>query len=134
MTKFGSLALAVDKPQKMVLIHPSNGQPICDEDGNKAYIELLSFDSAAARAYDIEIANRRLQNTTRKALTAEELDAEEIGKLVCLTKNWLLIQPDKTVLNVECTPENAKELYSANSTAWIAEQALAFMRTRKNFA
>lgn len=124
MSKFGGLAARVDVPFKVVLLHPSTDEPIVDKNGQEAFVEVLSAnDSDVGRTFDKE--NRtRAQRRAMKARRASEAleDGHEVSVAKCarLTTGWYLVDPDtREPIDVECTAENALELYSAKETGWI---------------
>lgn len=132
-TKFAGLEIPVDKPQKMVLVHPSTRQPLRDDKGD-AYIELHSSDSEVARKHNRAIQRRRLAQRGRGRITPEELEAEATELLAALTTGWHLVTLDGQSLDVPFSIENARELYAAPSLAWIREQVDEFASDRGNFA
>jgi hypothetical protein len=134
MSKFDALALAVDKPARLLLQHPKTGLPLKDKEGKEAFIDLLSSDSDTARKQQHANANKRFAQRVRRPLTSEELDAENIDILAALTVGWHLVGLDGEALAVPFSTENAKELYAAPQLAWVREQAQAFAESRANFA
>jgi len=133
MSDFAGLELAVDKPQRLIVLHPQNRQPIRDRDGNEAFIELHSADSPIARRHQREIQRRRLNMRGRGKITPEELEAEATDLLVALTVSWRLIAPDGSPIDLPFSPENARKLYEAPSVAWLREQVDEFAADRGNF-
>lgn len=134
-SKFGGLALAVDKPNKMTILDPATRQPIRDaKTGEEAWIELYSSDSAVARHHNFAVTRRRLNTGARGQrikISPEELEAEAIDLLAALTTNWSLINMDGTPLKEPFSPESARELYKE---AWLREQVDDFVSDRANFS
>lgn len=134
MSKFSGMALPVDKPARMTIVHPINRQPLRDKDGNEAYIELYSGDSDAARKHERSVARRRLAMRGRLKLTPEEIEAEGVELLSAITAGWRLAALDGSPLDVPFTPDNARELYSDNAMSWLREQVNEFTADRGNFS
>lgn len=132
-SKFAGLAIEVDKPQRMPLVHPNTRQPLRTEDGEEAFIELYSADSEAARKHNRSIQRRRLNMRGRGRITPEEVEAEGVELLAALTTGWRLVSLSGDPLDVPFTPENARELYGSASLAWIREQVDEFAADRGNF-
>ena len=131
--KFAGLGVAVDAPARMTILHPTTGQPLRNAaTGDAAWIDLLSADSAAARAHQREAQNRRLRARAR-SITAETLEADGTELLASLTKGWALVTLDGRPLDVPCTPENARELYSAPDLGFIRRQVDEFVADLGNF-
>lgn len=135
MTKFDGLALAVDQPSRMIISHPIHGTPIAAPDGSEAWIDLLSLDSAAHRAYDRKVTNSRLERASagQGRVTAEQLEQENIERLAVLTKDWRLLSFDGGPLDVPCNEANARELYAAPAMTWLRSQVEAHVARRQNF-
>jgi hypothetical protein len=135
MTKFADLELAVDMPSRMFISHPIHGTPIAGPDGNPAWIDLLSIDSTAHRAYDRKVTNSRLERASagQGRVTAEQLEQEAIERLAILTKDWLLLSFDGTPIDVPCSEANARELYAAPAMTWLRSQVEAHVARRQNF-
>ena len=132
-SKFAGLEIAVEKPQRMILVHPMTRQPLRDEKGD-AYIELFSGDSKVARDHNRAIQRRRLAQRGRGRITPEELEAEATELLAALTAGWHLVTLDGQPLDVPFNTQTARELYAAPSLAWIREQVDEFAADRGNFA
>lgn len=132
MTKFAALALATDAPVRMVIRHPGTGEPLTDEAGEPAWIDLYAMDSKAGLTQQRAARNRRLQSRARK-INAEDLEQEGIDLLAALTAGWRLLGLDGTPLDVPCSRANAAELYAEPALAWIREQVDVFVADRGNF-
>lgn len=132
-SKFAGLEIEVERPQRMVLVHPTTRQPLRDQDGQPAYIDVYSSDSSIARAHNRAVQQRRLNTRGRGRLSTEQLEAEAIDLLAALTAGWRLVKLSGEPLDVPFTPENARELYAAPSLAWIREQVDEFAVERANF-
>lgn len=133
--KFAALALEVEAPSRMTIVHPVTRQPLRVEDtGNEAWIDLYSDDSEVARKHQRAITRKRLAMKGRGKLTPEELEAEQVELLVSLTAGWNLIGLDGQPIDIPFSPENARELYQSNALAWIREQVDAHAGDRGNFS
>lgn len=133
MSKFAALELAVEQPARMTIYHPFKNQPLCDAEGNEAYIDLLSSDSAAAVAFARKTTNQRLSARVRQQMTAEEMEAERTELLATLTKGWRLLGLDGAPIDVPFTFAAARELYATSAMAWLRDQVDAFAASRANF-
>jgi hypothetical protein len=138
MSKFAGLAVGVDRPARMTILHPVTGQAIrlLDAAGHPndqaAWIDVLSADSKVARDLEREAQNRRLRGRLRR-VTAEDIEAEGVELLTALTKGWCLAALDGTPIDVPCTPENARELYSTPDLAFLRRQVNEFAADLGNF-
>lgn len=131
--KFAGLSLDVDKPQRWVILHPTTRQPLRDNDGKEAWIDLYSSDSAVARRHNFNSARRRMNAAGRNQrirFSPEELEAEGIDLLAALTVDWYLVSLDGTALNTPFSVDEARELYLNN---WLKEQVDDFVTDRANF-
>jgi len=131
--KFAGLELEVEKPQRLILLHPTTRQPIRDKTGVEAWIELYSSDSGIARRHNFNVARRRINATGRNQrirFTPEELEAEGIDLLVALTSAWHLVGFDGEPLNVSFNADEARDLYK---NTWVREQVDDFVVDRANF-
>lgn len=134
MSKFAGMALEVDKPERMTIVHPGTRQPLRDEKGNEAFIDLHSGDSDVARKHGRAVANRRLGMRGRVKLTAQELEADAAELLSALTAGWLLLDLTGQPIEVEFSRENARELFTEPGLAWLREQVDEFVADRGNFS
>lgn len=137
MSKFSGLALEVERPARMVIVHPTLNRPIVDGSGNEAWIDLNSSDSEAAHKYQRATARRRLDVASRRGrakVSPEQIEADAIDFLVAVTVGWSLVDLNGRVIDVECTPENARELYSDPGMNWLVEQVDQFVADRANFS
>lgn len=133
MTKFASLALAVDLPARLYLVHPGTKQHITDPAGqDPAWIDLYSADSLQAQQARRVMLDRRGQMKGR-ALTPEEMDAEAAEFLGAVTAGWHLRGLSGAKLDVPFTQTNAAELYAERGLLWVRDQADAFVAQRGNF-
>ena len=136
MSKFAAMALPVEKPGRLVLLHPSTHQPLVDANGEGAYLDLYSTDSEPAQRHARGVTKRRLalqQASQGRAvrLSAEEIEAERIEILVALTAGWRLVGLDGTHLDVPFSQADARSLYA--DMLWVRDQAEAFVGDRANF-
>lgn len=134
MGKFSALALDVEKPGRMMIVHPVSRQPLRDKDGKESYIDLFSGDSDTARKHQRAVTRRRLAMRGRGKLTPEELEAEAVELLAALTTGWYLLDFGGEVIDVPFSQENARELYGDNAVSWIREQVDEYTADRGNFS
>jgi hypothetical protein len=148
MSKFAGLGVAVDRPARMTILHPATGQPLValGPDGKPAmvpgpdgtlvpdvaWIDLISADSDAARAHERVAQNKRLRSRARR-LTAEDLEAEGVDLLAALTRAWRLVTLDGRPIEVPCSVDNARELYSAPELGFVRRQVNEFAADLGNF-
>lgn len=136
MSKFDALELDVDAPSRMTIVHPITKQPLRDANGNEAYIDLRSPDSEEARKYERKLTNERLalaRKSRFSAITAEQLEAEQVGRLANLTVGWRLLALDGSPLDIEFSSSNARELYENRHMAWLRSQVEAHLDDTTNF-
>lgn len=128
-------ALAIDVTQtvKVTLLNPKTRQPIRDDAGNEAYIELVSLDSPEVLAVQKAAINKRLKMRGRATVTADEIEAERAETLIAATKSWNLISLDGKPLNVDLTPVTARTVYTDARFAWIREQVNEALDDRATF-
>lgn len=134
MSKFSALAIEIEKPGRMVVVHPVSRQPLRDADGKEAFIELYSSDSEIARKHQRTVTRRRLAMRGRGKLTPEELEAEAIELLCALTTGWYLLDFHGAVIDVPFNQENARELYADSAVSWMREQVDEYAADRGNFS
>lgn len=134
MSKFSGLELAVEKPFRLVLVHPITRQPLRDAEGNEAYIEHYSGDSEIARKHQRGITRRRLAMRGRAKLTPEELEAEALELLSLLSTGWNLLDLNGSKIDVPFSQQNAKELYENPAVGWLREQIEESASDRANFS
>jgi len=133
MSKFSGLGVPVDATARMTILHPATGQPLRNAaTGEPAWIDLLSADSAVARATQRDAQNRRLRARAR-TITAESMEADGTDLLAALTKGWSLVTLDGAPIDVPCTPENARELYGTPDLAFIRRQVDEFVADLGNY-
>lgn len=132
-SKFAGLALAVDKPRRMTILHPGSGRPITDGTGKGAFIDVYSSDSDVSRQHARNIVQAKIDNPSRAKLSAEELESEAAGRVANLVSAWHLVTMDGQALDVACTFENARELFLAPAMSWLREQVEDFAADRGNF-
>lgn len=135
MSRFAALALPIDEPGRMTIMHPVTGQPLRDADGAEGYLDLLSNDSLKAQAFDRKLTTQRLARRNRATtLTAEEIDAESTDRFAALTAGWYLVGLDGAPIAVDFTEAAARELYAAPAMLWLREQVAAWQANRANFS
>jgi hypothetical protein len=134
MSKFAGLELSVEKPFRLVLVHPVTRQPLRDVAGNEAYIEHFSGDSEIARKHQRSVTRRRLAMRGRAKLTPEEIEAEAIELLAALSTGWNLLDLSGGKIDVPFTQENARDLYGNAAVGWLREQLEESASDRGNFS
>lgn len=135
MSKFGALALEVEQPSRMIIVHPVNRQPLRDTEGKEAFIDVYSGDSEVARKHQRAMAKRRLAvRGNRGRQSIEELEAESTALLAALTAGWYLLGLNGEPLGVLFTPDNARELYADPAVSWLREQVDEYAGDRANFS
>lgn len=134
MSKFDNLALEVDKPARMQIIHPFTGQPLRTADGTEAYVDVYSGDSVIARKHIRKIQQRAINSRGRARMNPEQAEADSVELLAELSAGWFLVGFDGVVIDVPFNSENARELYAERSMAWIRDQVDAFSGERANFS
>lgn len=132
MSIFEGLELETDKPFRVLLSRP-DGDPLKDESGTQAYIDVLSTDSEKCHA------TIRAQRERRKR--GAKLDADDVAveTIAALTVGWYLVRLDKKALcgadgaPIPCNSENVSALYTNKKTAFIVDQVKAAVVGRENF-
>jgi hypothetical protein len=138
MSKFGNLTKTeVAKPYRVELIDPVTNEVIVDKAGRKAFIDVYSTDSEKARGYD-KAKRKDLMLRIRQSRTGvvEPDDAleENIAKCSVLTAAWHLVDPvTREPLKVDCSPEDAADLYSPPGMAWLFLQPWVAANHAANF-
>lgn len=142
MSKFAGALLSVEKPGRLVLLHPSTRAPYADIDGNVAYIDVYSSDSEIMNSLVRSRTKQALEEKVRRIPTAAELESREIEKAAVLTAGWHLLSLDPVEIDgkmvhepiaVEWSVDNAKELFSALGGALYYDQVIEFAGARGNF-
>jgi hypothetical protein len=130
MSKFGSLAPS-DKPHRVII--KLDGKPIVGKDGKPFFIDVYSEDGAVGRRVDKEQRDQALANARNGIEQPSQLEIN-IAKCAALTACWYLVDPETLeAIDVPCTVENAKELYSLPLTTWIWVQPWAAANNHANF-
>jgi hypothetical protein len=137
MGKFGSLAAPPADIFRVEIIHAKTDMLLRDKDGNVAWIEVESSDSEAGRAFDKEeraVSFRRARRSRNGIDDSVDQLEQNIAKTAALTRNWYLVDPEtREKLDVPCTAENAKELYSAVGMNWLFVQPFTASHNAANF-
>lgn len=133
-SKFAGLALEVEKPSRMIIMHPVTQQPLRDKDGKEAYIDLYSTDSVAARSHEQNVLRRRINMRRGAKMTPEELEADSVEMLTALTVGWYLLDLTGEAMGIEFSQENAREAYGLPGWFWLREQINTFVGDRGNFS
>lgn len=130
-SKFGSLVADTEVPFRKFLDDPANGRPIADKNGKRAYIDVLPNGGAAAKLFDKEQREKEAQEAAAGNLSDADAGDRNVTreklKTARLTRGWYLVDPDtREHLDVECTEENARELYLSSSLMAIGLWAQAY--------
>jgi hypothetical protein len=94
---------------------------------------LLGKDSAAAKKHGRSQAQKIIDKRGRGKTKAEELEASNVELLVALTKGWYLVSFAGEAIEFECTPANARALYTDSKFDWIKDQVDEFSGDRSGF-
>jgi len=134
---FAAMEIPVNVPQRVEILDAKTQQPILDPDGQPGYIELVSMDSDRAQAQLRDNERRRRaraqRNGGRDTTTPEEAEAELVELYTAITVGWHLVGPGGQVLDVPCTPANARAFYRDNRFAWVRRQVDQFCSNVANF-
>lgn len=133
-SKFSGLALAVDKPQRMTILHPVTRAPLKDAEGQEAWVEAFSGDSGPARDWRRALVQRRLATRNRRQPNAEEIETDTVDLLVGVTQGWRLLDLEGNPIEIAYSKEAARELYADPALAWLREQVDEFVADRGNFS
>ncbi|GEM_PF-2107430 len=136
-SKFAALAANVSQAFRVEIIDQITDLPIIDKDGKKAFIEVLSTDSDAGRAFDKDqraaLRRKAMKSRNGMAEPGDQLE-ENIQKCAALTKAWHLVDPaTREVIDVPCTAENAAELYAVPGMNWLFVQVWVAANDAANF-
>lgn len=136
-SKFAALAANVSQSFKVEIIDQITDLPIIDKDGKKAFIEVLSTDSEAGRAFDRDqrAAYRRKAMKSRNGIAEPPDQLEEnVAKCAALTKSWHLVDPTtREVIDFPCGVDAAKELYGEPGMNWLFVQVWVAANDAANF-
>jgi hypothetical protein len=134
MSKFKGLGVPVEKPARMYIMHPVTNEPVVDKSNAPAYVDVYSADSDRARACNRKVTQKRLDMRGRNAVSAVALENDGYGLLAELTAGWHLVDINTgEPIDVPCTTQNARELYSEPEMSWLREQVDVFAGARGNF-
>jgi hypothetical protein len=141
MSKFGGLAVDVASTSRMEIILPGEIDPVTDEAGKVGYIEFLPWDSDPGRLFDREqnkeAVCKGFRQPSRAVLRdeAEKADVvlEQAKRLSVLAVGWHLVGPDRKVIDVPFSTDNAPELFSDAKTAWLRRQSWVYVGNEANF-
>lgn len=138
--KFAGLALEVDRPERMTILHPVTRKALCDEAGQSAWIELYSGDSEIADKHNRAVSVRRVNEAARsrrRKVTEDDAESQKldaIDQLACLTTGWHLVDLAGRCIDVPFSREAARDLYGSPGMAWLREQVDEFAFDRANFS
>lgn len=133
----GSLALETEGTFKVPLIVPGTEDPVKDKDGREAYIEVRSFDSAAAQKVDKAnrlALNKMVMRGKRGRLEQEDPLDQNIEKTAALTVSWYLVDPrTKEPNDMPCTLANVLAVYTHPKMRWMFRLAFEGASETANF-
>lgn len=146
-SKFGALAVDTQAKSRMPIILPGEIDPLTDDangpdkPGNEAYIEFLPWDSDPGRAFDrkknAEAVRKGFRQRSKAELRTEaenaDVIAEQAERLAVLVTGWYLVGPDRKVIDVPFSVENALDLFSSPETAWLRRQSFVYVANEGNF-
>lgn len=121
---------------KMYLFHPTSNEPITDEDGEQAYIELAGMDSEVYREAERKLRDAFVDEALKRDTEEFKMDVRDIegysSRLFAeCTVSWSGIDWEGEPL--ECTYENALMLYTAEGLHWLWSDVNKFISRRRNF-
>lgn len=120
-----------DTPDRMTIINPITGEPLVRSDtGEECWIQTYAAQSKRGSEIDRELTNKAMRKRIQR-MTGKDVDENVIAKLGMLTTGWSLALLNGEPLDVECTPENATELYT--DIRWLRDQVSAFVNDLGNF-
>jgi hypothetical protein len=120
-----------DAPSRMTVIHPVTNDPlILTATGEECWIEAYPAQSKRGSEVDRELTTKVLRKRVQR-MSAKDIDENVVAKLGMLTTGWKLALLNGEPLDVECTPENATELYT--DVRWLRDQVSAFVNDLGNF-
>lgn len=129
-SKFSGLSTS-DAPGRMMIINPVTGDPLILKDtGEECWIELYPAQSKRGSEIDRELTTKVLRKRVQR-MSAKDIDENVVAKLGMLTTGWSLALLNGEPLAVECTPENATELYT--DVRWLRDQVSAYVNDLGNF-
>lgn len=118
-----ALGIDTDETTDVPLLNPATGEPVVDRNGTPSWIRVTGLDSPQYKAHERAMLNRRLKQRNPKAtMTAEQISEERLAMLSACTVQWHLVTLDGAVIDVPCTPENARKLYANPKCGWITRQ------------
>jgi hypothetical protein len=136
----GSLGLNTETGIRMPIVFPGASEPIKlrDQAGEptaaEAYLELLSEDSEAGRAFDRKNSRDAVIRAKRQRGAPDEDPIEwQIERVCALTVGWQLARPDGTPIDLKYSKATARKLFSNPDMAWLRKQALLFIADTANF-
>ena len=126
-----------ERAERCFLENPVDGMYLQDNDGNYAYVDVLSMESETGRKLNHRMQNEMLKQQQRgkkkgPQLTAEQLESNTAETLAELTQGWYLVHPTSgEPIEDACTKSNAYELYQ--TVPWIRQQVEDFANDVANF-
>lgn len=132
MSKFDGIGVDPEIPFRVLLIPPGRQTPLIDEDGQPAYIDVLSQDSAAAKRQQRANFDNRVRNRMT-SVTAELLEREAVDELAAAAAGWHLVSLAGKALDVPCTSDNARDLFADPRHGWIYRLVTGARANEANF-
>lgn len=138
---FGLLEVDVSATSKMPLVLPGEVDPVVDEQGQEGYLEFLPWDSEEGRKVERDMQRTnvrkgfRLKSAAELRREAEDEDPvdDQVKRIVALITGWHLVGPDKKVIDVAFSKDNAVELFSSPKMAWLRRRAFTYINNERNF-
>jgi hypothetical protein len=131
---FEGVGLAVDRPTRVEIVHPGTGKTLRDAEGNPAWIDVVSGDSARARSAQAALSTARAaRQRPGDSMSAEDYLAERAEMLAAITIGWNVLRLDGTKVDVPFSAANAKALFMHEGCGFWMEQGYAAANTRANF-
>lgn len=121
-----------DTTSRMTIMHPFNGQPLRDAEGNEAWIDLLHLHGTIGRGHDREVTDRNIRPGAAP-VTTEMAQADFSEKLARITKGWRLLTIDGALMEIECTPAACRFLYADDGPTWLRSQVVNYASSLANF-
>lgn len=126
------LRINTDIASDMPIIHPVTKKPVLDAAKAPAFIRLYPFESSIGRALDRQQQDANLARG--KPPTRADNEAAFVEKIVAITKDWHLVNlASGEAMDVPCTPDMARALYSDDGFLWLKQQVVVYAADLGNF-
>lgn len=128
---FADFALPIDRTAKCYIANPATKVRLKDADGNECYIEMHGYHSQPAQTWRNDREEKL--RTLGREFTPDE-NEDDLGEMLArLTVDWQLIAPTGNKIDVPCTYENAKKLFTSAEHRWMRQQVIDWLSELKNF-